>query len=334
MVHHVLVIGAGSAGKRHAQNLSSLGCAISAVDPRQDRRAEIADCVGVVRVGSEVEEVLDRRDAVNGVVIASPPSFHVQHAVQALRAGKPVLLEKPVAPSASLAEGLADEAAATAVPVLVGYTWRWSRALRRVRQLLEDGAIGRLLYVRAHISAHLADWHPWERYQDFFMSRADLGGGALLDESHWLDLMLWMFGPPDVLFARVSHLSSLEIDTDDSVDMILEFGARCRGLVHLDLFGRPHQKVFECIGESGTLIWTESNNSIAISGSSVSAWNVETFTEGRNDMFTAEAQEFIEVMDGAPPRTCTLDDGVRVLSLIEAARISSASGSLVRLAGM
>jgi predicted dehydrogenase len=54
------------------------------------------------------------------------------------------------------------------------------------------------------MSAHLADWHPWERYQDFFMAQAALGGGALLDESHFLDLMLWSLA----VFSAVSMASS------------------------------------------------------------------------------------------------------------------------------
>jgi predicted dehydrogenase len=68
------------------------------------------------------------------------------------------------------------------------------------------------------MAAHLADWHPWERYQDFFMSSKTMGGGAILDESHWLDLMLWFFGTPEKLFAKVDKISDLEIETDDNVD--------------------------------------------------------------------------------------------------------------------
>ena len=58
----------------------------------------------------------------------------------------------------------------------------------------EANAVGGLRHARFVMSAHLADWHPWERYQDFFMASRDQGGGALLDESHFIDLMLWFFG--------------------------------------------------------------------------------------------------------------------------------------------
>ena len=98
----------------------------------------------------------------------------------------------------------------------------------RMAQLIASGVRpDRILSVTFTMSAHLADWHPWERYQDFFMSNAAMGGGALLDESHWLDLMLWFFGMPDRLFAKIEKLSDLEIETDDNVDMQIALSVLC-----------------------------------------------------------------------------------------------------------
>ena len=70
------------------------------------------------------------------------------------------------------------------------------------------------------MSAHLADWHPWEQYQDFFMAKKNLGGGALLDESHWIDLMVWFFGLPQSIIGKVEKISDLDIETDDNVDFL------------------------------------------------------------------------------------------------------------------
>ncbi len=52
------------------------------------------------------------------------------------------------------------------------------------------------------------------------MSSSELGGGALLDESHWLDQMIWLFGMPDRVFGTVAKISDLEITSDDSVDLL------------------------------------------------------------------------------------------------------------------
>ncbi|MCH7705228.1 MAG: Gfo/Idh/MocA family oxidoreductase, partial [Planctomycetes bacterium] len=121
----------------------------------------------------------------DGVVIGSPPHVHVAQATAALDAGFPVLLEKPVSPGLAGAQTLEQVVKRTGIPLLMGYTWRWWPPLAEVRQLLAENKIGAIRNVQFHMSAHLADWHPWERYQEFFMAHREMGGGALLDESHW-----------------------------------------------------------------------------------------------------------------------------------------------------
>jgi predicted dehydrogenase len=125
------------------------------------------------------------------------------------------------------------------------------------------------------MAAHLADWHPWERYQDFFMASKTLGGGAILDESHWLDLMLWFFGMPEKLFAKVEKVSDLEIDSDDNVDMLVFYESGMRVSLHLDLYARPHEKSIQFAGENGTLIWQP--NSIKIGKEMDPDWEIEEF---------------------------------------------------------
>ncbi len=248
-----------------------------------------------------------------------------------LEAGIPVLLEKPLA--AHLADGLRLDHALkkSSVGVLLGYTWRWWPALARARELIREGSVGTVRHVQFNMAAHLADWHPWERYQDFFMASKAQGGGALLDESHWLDLMVWFFGMPTRLFARVGRISDLQIETDDCVDMVVEYGGGMRVTLHLDLIARPHDKSIRFVGERGTLVWTAEPNRIAVAHEAEAKWQTESFEGERNDMFMAVAREFMDVMDGAQPRTCTVADGVRVMGLVEVARISNEEGRMVAL---
>ena len=333
MNKHILVVGSGSAGKRHARNLAALGCAISCVDPRSDRRQELAAETPVTREFDSVDQALKRSDQFRGVVVASPPAFHVNQALAALNANLHVLLEKPVSPDASSARKLSQACESSGTHLLLGYTWRWWPPLRHAKAKLESGAIGKLRHIRFTMSAHLADWHPWEPYQDFFMSSRELGGGALLDESHWIDLALWFFGMPRSVFARIEKISSLEINADDNVDMILEFDDGLRATLHLDLFGRPHEKSILFVGEEGSCRWTESPNRVAFSGKQADGWVETPFECQRNDMFVGVAEEFLEVLDGKRLPTCTIEDGVRVLDVIEAARRSHENGQCISLTG-
>jgi predicted dehydrogenase len=328
---HILIVGTGSAGKRHGQNLQSLGCKVSCVDPRNDRLDEARQQIPIEKGYLSCPEAIRDISQFDAVAVTSPTSFHVEQATAALERGIPVLLEKPVSSDLDSAKWLQKAVDESGVPLLLGYTWRWWPPLVRVKQHLDQGVVGELRYVRFTMSAHLADWHPWERYQDFFMASKSLGGGALLDESHWLDLMVWFFGMPDKLFAQVEKLSNLEIETDDNVDIFLHYPNGLRVMMHLDLYGRPHEKSIQFVGEGGTLVWTAEPNRIAVGKEIEQNWKMEEFRYERNDMFMAVAKEFLHVLDGDAVKTCTIDDGVRVLSLIEAARVSSQEGRIVKI---
>jgi predicted dehydrogenase len=320
----VLIVGAGSVGKRHANNLAALGVEVAAFDPRADRRdAFPAD-----------ETYADLADALaapfDAVAICSPTKFHVEQAIAALDAGCAVLLEKPVAMDLAAAERLAARAAkAGSPPVLLDYTWRWWPPLQRFRELLAAKAVGEVRFAQFVMSAHLADWHPYEPLADFFMSDASLGGGALLDESHWIDLAAWLFGMPKDVMADVDRISDLQITADDNVDMLLRYASGLRVQIHLDLYGRPHQKTIRCLGEAGSLLWSEHPNRVAIARDAEGAWEEENFSCGRNDMFMGVAQEFLRVLAGEAHMTCTLADGLRAMRLIEAVRRSTADGRRV-----
>lgn len=327
---HLLVLGSGSVGRRHLRNFSALGCRVAAMDPRADRLDEARSEVELTHAASDLESALGL-DRFDGVIVASPPSYHVAQCTAALEQGLPVLLEKPVSPRLEQTADLARTVERTRQPLLLGYTYRWWPPLRRFRERLRQGEIGRVLHVRCVMSAHLADWHPWERYQDFFMASATLGGGALLDESHFIDLMLWMFGPPTSVWGHVARLSSLEIETDDNVDAFLGYDAGPAVSIHLDLYGRPHEKHIVAVGETGTMQWSFDPNRIRLGRDGGQEWEDEVFTHDRNDMFQGVAIEFLDVIAGRTEPSCTIADGVDVMRVIEAVRESTRSSRSITL---
>lgn len=328
---HVLVLGMGSAGKRHANNLASLGCRISCMDPRADRVEEASDQMELSGAYGSMEEAFLKSKDVDGVVVTSPPAFHVEQGIASLERGLPVLMEKPVCPREADARRLEEVVDRTGVPLLLTYTWRWWPPLEKVWDLLKQEAVGKLRHVEFIMSAHLADWHPWEHYKDFFMASREQGGGALLDESHWVDLMLWFLGKPERLVATIDKISDLDIETDDNVEMLIAYPDGLRVSVHLDLYGRPHRKSIRFVGEGGTILWTADPNSVAVGRKMEEEWERFDFDCERNEMFLAADREFVDVLNGRAVQTCSIHDGVRVLSVLEAARKSAETGQFVRL---
>lgn len=322
----ILVIGSGSAGQRHGRNLRELGCSVSYFDPRADRLEAAAAEDSAAGRFTDLETAIAKQ-AWDGVVVASPPNFHVDQILQVLQAQAcPVLSEKPLsidAPSAARLLGYSSR-------ILLGYTYRWWPPLAEYRHRLQKGAIGSIRNMRFVMSAHLADWHPWEPYQDFFMAHKGLGGGALLDESHFIDLMLWFLGWPDSVIARVDKISDLEIDSDDNVDILVRYASGERVNLHLDLIGRPHERSITAVGENGTLVYSYEDNAILLGTIGEKVWDKQTFECERNDMFMGVARDFIEMIHGRlADKRCTVEDGVAALKIVDACRLSSAEGRTV-----
>ena len=129
--------------------------------------------------------------------------------------------------------------------------------------------------------------------------------------------------------ADIDKVSSLDIETDDNVDMLIIFKDGLRVTMHLDLYGRPHEKYIRFIGEEGTIYWTADPNRIAVGKEMAEIWDSREFNCERNDMFLSADREFLDVLDGKPVKTCTIQDGVRVLSFIESARKSHSESRMV-----
>jgi predicted dehydrogenase len=301
------------------------------MDPRRDRVQDASAEVKLERSYTDEQSAFMDSALFDGVVIASPPKYHVSQCVTALEKNMPVLLEKPVSPTLSDALVLQDALKGKEHRLILGYSYRWWPPLQEFFRRLQQAKAGKIHHAQFVMSAHLADWHPWERYQDFFMASKDLGGGALLDESHFLDLMVWFFGMPERIFAKVEKLSSLEIETDDNVDMLALYANGLRVSMHLDLYGRPHEKYIVVEGDKGTLRWSFEPNRIQFGGDMEQKWQHSDFQYERNDMFLNTAKEFLTVLDGHNGISCSLQDGINILKIVEACRQSSRSERTVNL---
>jgi predicted dehydrogenase len=324
-VPHLLIVGSGSVGRRHAKNFHALGCQVSCVDPRRDRLEQVGRELSIKHQFTDLQSAWVHAHEFSGVVVCSPPKFHVKQSRAALELGLPVLLEKPASVDEASCRPL-QSAVRSGGKLLVGYTYRWWPPIVRFKTLINNRTVGSLRHARFVMSAHLADWHPWERYQDFFMASRELGGGALLDESHFIDLMLWFFGIPERIFARIDRISDLDIETDDVVDIIATYPNGFRVTIHLDLFGRPHEKQIVVAGEEGTVQCLFGPDVVRIGRSPGQEWETETFSLERNDMFMGVAREFLELIEGSRSQmTCTIDDGMNVLNVLDTCRQSQDS---------
>lgn len=237
----VVVIGAGSIGRRHARNLAVLGAKVDVMDPQADRADDVE---GATATPFD----LDALGAYEGVVIASPTIFHREQVEHTARLGVPMLVEKPLAMSKTDADAL------TGHEVMVGYNLRFHEPIRVLRRLTAEGRAGTIRGARFWFGSFLPDWRPDADYRTGYSARADLGGGVLLDAIHELDLAVWWFGPD--LYVRgavVARTGPLDIDVEDTVKALLVAPEGVVIDVSLDYLSRTYRRGIELIGDDATL---------------------------------------------------------------------------------
>jgi predicted dehydrogenase len=335
-----LIAGLGSIGRRHFRNLIALG-EKDIVLLRSHHATLPDDELAGYPVETDLQEALKKHKP-NAVVVANPTSLHLDVAIPAAQAGCHILLEKPVSHSLERLDVLQKAAGKSGSRVLVGFQFRYHPALNKARELIQVGAIGKVLTVHAHWGEYLPDWHPWEDYRQSYAARADLGGGVIVTLTHALDYLRFMLGDVESLWSFNGHISPLEIDVEDCAEIGLKFSDGAVGGLHLNYFQRPPIHHLEIVGSGGTLRWDNADSVLHLfkmpaefGGYSVNppAPVVETFSppEGfeRNQLFIAQAKHFIDVVRGGAQPICDLDDGFQALQLALSARESQYTGRVI-----
>jgi predicted dehydrogenase len=326
----LLVVGCGSIGKRHLGNFQQLGVShLGAVDPRPDRRQEVMERFGLRSLYGSIDEAL--RDGYEAALVGVPTRYHVEVAEKAVAAGMHVLIEKPIADRIDGVRELLEKVAKKGLCLMVGYTYRFWPPLLKIKELIDHGIFGRLYSVQITFSEYLPDWHPWEDYRSWFMAKKELGGGAILDESHTLDFARWLFGEVDSIFCVNGQFSHLEITSDDLAEMIVSFRSGAVGNIHMDIYGRHYRKEMAIIGEKASGYWDFYANQVKVYHAEGKTWQTWQFSCDRNDMFLAEDRHFLDCIANESKPMVDGADGLKTLQVILAAVESSKAGRLVRL---
>ena len=319
----ILITGLGSIGQRHARNLKALlGDSVELIAWRTRSLELPADLSGAIRQVPDFDAAL--RERPDAVFVTNPSARHLAVAQAAADAGCGLFIEKPLADTWDGVERLIDTAERRGSVAMVGYQMRFHRGLRRLKALLHDGAIGRVVSARLDYGEYLPGWHPYEDYRESYAAKRSLGGGVLLSQIHEFDYLYWLWGMPERLYATGGRLTSLETDVEDFVVTQFEYGADASiavVTVHLDYLRRPPVRTCEVIGEDGRIALNLLDGRILRTTPS-GAVSVEDFAFDRNDLFIDETRHFLACMAGTEIPTASLRDGAMSLKLALGARQS------------
>jgi predicted dehydrogenase len=316
----IAVIGLGSAGARHARLALELGHAVTGYDP------EAPHPPGVDGAG-ELEAALAGAEA---SVIASPSSMHAEHALAAIEAGVPVLIEKPLAIDAADGQRVLAAAEAAGVRCGMAMNLRFHPGPAALKRLVEESKLGRILFARASFGYDLRLWRPETDYREGYSAQAALGGGILLDAIHEVDELLWLLGTARSVTAELAHSSDLEIDVEDIALATIRFESGAFAALDVNFLEPAYRRSCLLVGSEAVAEWDWVRETVQVRDRH---GNLEELPApaGMEDAYRAELSDFLEaVAKDRPPRT-TAAEGAAAVAIVEVAKRSAAEGRRVEL---
>lgn len=242
----------------HLDHLHQRGWRVSHVhdrDPaRQDRLAEKLEAQPVSLAD------LAKSDCA-GAVVCSETTHHEENISSALRAGLAVFSEKPLAGSASAAKRCADLANEAGLVLHTGYFFRTNRALRCARDLVKDGALGRISEARIRFS-HDGGYADWLDLDCWMTDPALACYGGFADEAvHAIDALQWLLGPINATHAVTGNVLGWPVD--DHGAGVLTFRNGATGLVEAGWTDKTMRLELDIVGDAG---WLNLNEGVLTAG--------------------------------------------------------------------
>jgi predicted dehydrogenase len=243
------LIGAGGIAQTHYKGYTAAGARIMGfAEPVEETRARRAAEWGVPGYAS-VAELLERAD-IEAVSVCTPNASHAPATIAAAAAGKHVLCEKPLSLNLDECSSMIEAAKRAGVVLQTGHHLRANWYVRKAKELIDSGAIGRVCFLRLR-QAH--DWGGNKTVSPNFASLERSGGGTLLDNGcHMMDLARNLAGNVKSLFARTATLG-FDIEVEDVGVVNLEFENGAIGSVEAAWTATGWEEGFWVYGTDGAL---------------------------------------------------------------------------------
>jgi predicted dehydrogenase len=297
----VALVGYGVAGRVfHAPLVAAnSNYRLDAVVTASPQRAEaVRQRYPATRVLSDPSEIWSHADDFDLVVIASPNSTHLYLGLEAISAGLPLVVDKPLAPSLAQAEEFARAAEVAKIPLAVFLNRRWDGDYLTIKQLITEGSLGEVFQFESRFSwwepALVTGWKTQTAPRD--------GGGALFDLGpHLIDQAIHLFGPVRDFYAELDTRVHGGANDDDSfLSLVHENGVRSRLWMSRATALRGPR--FRVLGSQGGYAKTGMDPQEQQSGSGMEPGHPKFGVEGRANwgiLGTDDAQYSVPTMRGA-----------------------------------
>jgi predicted dehydrogenase len=260
------VVGVGNIAPVHAQALASIpGAKLRAfLGRRRDATQAMADRFGVDAM-VDAERFFARPD-IQVVTIATPNGTHAELGARAARAGKHVLVEKPIEVTLEKAHALIGACRQHGVSLGVLLQSRFLPAVRLIKRAIDNGRLGRIYMADAYVK--------WFRPRSYYEAaawrgtRALDGGGALINQAiHTVDLLQHVAGPVSSVFGMTDKLRHSHIECEDAAWAVVRFRSGATGVIQASTAVAPgFLRRLELHGERGSII---------LEGDEITTWRLD-----------------------------------------------------------
>jgi predicted dehydrogenase len=330
------IVGAGLQGRRRAQAL---------MQSKDDRLVAVADinqdAAKALAIGSDAKvysnwEEIAKRDDINAVIICTPPNLHALVGITAMKNGKHVLCEKPLAMNPAEAEKMVTAARENHVKLKCGFNHRLHPGIKQAKAWVNQGLIGELMSIRCQYGIGGRPGYDKEWRADVKIA----GGGQLMDQGmHLLDLCRWFLGDFKEAFGYLAT-SYWDMPLEDNAFALLRTQKGQVASMHASWTQWKNQFIFEITGKDGYAIVDGLGGSYgtekAILGKRAF---LEPFREeiiefrGEDRSWQEEWQEFVSAINENREPLSNGYDGLQANRLADAIYQSTRSGAAVKLDG-
>ena len=272
------IVGVGMIADFHAQAIAhTMGGRLVGVASRNPQNAEaFAHKHGVPFATTSVDELVARPD-IDVVCITTPSGAHLEPALAVVRAGKHLVVEKPIEITTERADELLRAADAAGVKVTPIFQARFGEGAQIIKSAIEAGRFGRMVLASAYVK-----WHRSAEYYTGWKGTLKLdGGGALINQAiHAIDLLQWFAGLPTEVFCWTTRRVYGHIEAEDTAAATLRFPCGAMGSIEATTAVRPGwARRIELCGEHG---------SVMLDGDFISHWDFDHEVEGDSQIRAAK----------------------------------------------
>lgn len=333
-----LVVGLGSMGKRRVRCLKALGHGgIFGFDLRADRRKETEDRYGI-RTFADINAALDETSP-HALIVSVPPDVH--HVYMKLAAARRIHFFVEASVTDTDMAAIARDSAAAGIVAAPSATLRFHPGVRRIRELVRGGSLGKISNVLYHCGQYLPDWHTYEKVSEYYVSNPVTGGAREIVpfELTWL---ADIFGLPQKVSGNVRK--TIEIEgaewIDDTYNCLLDYGDFLATLT-VDVVSRCATRRLTVNGSAKQLYWDWSRNCVELYEPAKAKWESVAYKTGKaeegynenigENMYVDELRCFIDATLGKGRFVNTLADDHAVLKVLYAVEQAERTGSAQRL---